>query len=55
MKPMTWEVVAVQRRAAHSARHPNRLEHPMPWLKPVLWLVAREFSAFSLWVLLQIG
>jgi cytochrome bd-type quinol oxidase subunit 2 len=27
----------------------------MPWLKPVLWVVALVFSAFSLWVLLQIG
>lgn len=27
----------------------------MPWLKPALWLVALVFSAFSIWVLLQIG
>jgi hypothetical protein len=27
----------------------------MNWLKPTLWIVATAFSAFSLWVLLQIG
>lgn len=27
----------------------------MPWLKPTLWLVATSFSAFSLWVVMQIG
>ena len=27
----------------------------MPWLKPVLWLVALPFVAFSLWVLMHIG
>jgi cytochrome bd-type quinol oxidase subunit 2 len=27
----------------------------MTWLKPVLWLVSLSFSAFSLWVLMQVG
>lgn len=27
----------------------------MPWLKPLLWLVALAFGAFSSWVLWQIG
>jgi hypothetical protein len=27
----------------------------MPWLKPTLWIVALAFSAFSLWVMAQIG
>lgn len=27
----------------------------MTWLKPVLWLVTLAFTAFSFWVLMQIG
>lgn len=27
----------------------------MPWMKPLTWLVAAAFSAFSLWALLQVG
>ncbi len=27
----------------------------MPWLKPAIALVALVFSAFSLWVLMQVG
>jgi hypothetical protein len=27
----------------------------MAWLKPLLWLVAVLFSAFSVWALMQVG
>lgn len=52
---MTSQVIARVRMVHHSAPILIDRSASMPALKPLVWLVALAFGAFSLWVLLQVG